>query len=164
MDALGINVNGLIAQVVNFTLLLALLYLLLYKPVLRVLDERRTRIQKSLEDAEAIRQQAARAQEEYERQVAEARQRGREVIAEATLAADRERQRILAEANEQARQIVARAQEEINFERKRLEADLHKQAVDLSIAATRRVLGFALDEQAQRRLIESFLSETRDLN
>ena len=55
MEALGFNIPVLLAQLVNFSILLALLSALLYKPVMRALDERTRRIRESLEQAEAIR-------------------------------------------------------------------------------------------------------------
>ncbi|MFQ5934548.1 MAG: hypothetical protein ACE5KI_07895, partial [Dehalococcoidia bacterium] len=54
MEALGINLPGLITQIVSFVILFALLYRLLYKPVLRLLDQRSNRIKESLETAERV--------------------------------------------------------------------------------------------------------------
>ena len=61
MGALGINLPGLIAQIINFLLLMGILYMVLYKPVLRMLDQRSQRIKDSLEKAEQLQQESAQA-------------------------------------------------------------------------------------------------------
>ena len=64
MEGLGINLPLLLAQVINFLLLFGLLYLFAYKPILRMFDERSQRIKESMDETEAIKEQAARAEEE----------------------------------------------------------------------------------------------------
>jgi len=66
---LGINLPVLVAQIVNVAILLGLLYLVAYKPIMRMLDERSCRIKESMEQAEAIKKQAARAGEEVKKQL-----------------------------------------------------------------------------------------------
>ena len=76
MEALGINLGFLISQIVNFTLLAVLLYVLLYRPILRMLGARTERIRQGMEDAERAEKRAAEAQAEYERLIEEARREG----------------------------------------------------------------------------------------
>ena len=59
MEALGINVPGLVTQIVGFLILFGILYLLLYKPILRMLDQRSVRIRESLEAAQRAQEGAA---------------------------------------------------------------------------------------------------------
>ena len=59
MEKLGINLGFLVSQIINFTLLAVLLYVLLYKPILRMLDNRKARIRKQMEDAEQAAKKAA---------------------------------------------------------------------------------------------------------
>ena len=81
MDALGINLPGLVTQIVSFLLLFAALYFLLYKPLLRMMDGRSARIRESLEKAERAREEAARSEESMQRQIEEARAEGQTMIA-----------------------------------------------------------------------------------
>jgi len=64
LKSLGINLPSLLAQIINFTILLVVLYLLAYKPLLKILDERRRRIQEGLESAEQAKERLARAEDE----------------------------------------------------------------------------------------------------
>ena len=64
MEALGINLGSLITSVVSFLVLFGLLHVVLYKPILKVLDKRSARIKESLETAERIKKDYARSEED----------------------------------------------------------------------------------------------------
>ncbi len=117
MEALGINLPGLLAQIVNFVLLLILLRLVLYKPVLRMLDERAARVRQSMEQAELIRRQAEQIQQEFQVRIEQARREGQQIIAEAHRAAEQVRQQKLQEALAEAEALLTRARAEIERER-----------------------------------------------
>lgn len=163
MEALGINLGYLISQIVNFTLLAALLYFVAYKPVLRMLDDRSARIKKGLEDAEEASRRAAQMEQEFEQRMAEARREGQEIIAQSTQMSEKARQEILAAARGEARLEIDKAKEEIVREREMVMAEIRQQVADLSLTISEKVIGEALDEQRQRRLIEEFLEQTEEL-
>ena len=95
MEALGINLGLLVSQIFNFALLAVLLYLVAYKPILRMLDERSARIKKGLEDAEEASRRAAEMEQEFDQRMALARKEGQEIIAQATQMSEKARQDIL---------------------------------------------------------------------
>ena len=159
MEKLGINLGFLISQIINFSLLAALLYLLLYKPVFRMLDARRERIARGMADADAAREAAAKAQQEYDRKVAEAQRKAQEVIAQAAQASEQVGAEIRAEAQREAEAIRQKAHEEAAAEKARILTEVQSQIAALSMLATERVLGQAVDENLQRRLIDQFLAE-----
>ncbi len=102
----------LVSQLVNFTLLVVLLYLLLYKPVLRMLHERKERIARSMADVDAAREAAAKAQQEYDRKVAEAQRKAQEIIAQAAQTGEKVGAEIEADAQREAEAIRQKAREE----------------------------------------------------
>jgi F-type H+-transporting ATPase subunit b len=161
VDALGINLPQLIAQVANFIVLLLILRFTLYKPILRMLDERKARIAEGLNAAETARQEAAAAQANIQQQLDQARREGQDIVANAQQVAGR----IQAEGREQAERdreaYSARARQEIQQERDRAIADLRAQFADLTVAAAGRVIGESLDAAGHRRIIEETLAESR---
>lgn len=74
MEKLGINVGLLIAQLFNVILLVWLLTTFLYRPVLNMLNERTRRVQESLKEAEQVKEQLARANQDYDAKLGQARQ------------------------------------------------------------------------------------------
>ena len=164
MDALGIDVNRLLLQIVNFGILALLLQMLLYKPVLKLLGERREKIRKGLEDAEAAKAALAGAQADYEKRLEEARKEAQGIVAQAGQVSERAREEILAEARAEAQKVVAEAREEIDYERKRVLAELRLEVASLAVLAAGRVINRQLDEATHRQLIQDFLAETGKLN
>lgn len=157
---LGINIPVLIAQLINFTILLVVLRAVLYRPVLRMLDERRAKIEESLSAAERMKRQAAEADRQVQEQIEQARREGQALVAQAQEIAAR----IQAEAREQARAdaeaLLARARSEIQLERDNAIAQLRKEFADVTIRAAEKVIRQSLDREAHRKLIEETLAES----
>ena len=161
MEALGtLGINGpfLLSQIVNFLILFGALYFLLWKPMLKMLNERKQRIAQGLGDAEQARKDRERAQAEYEERIKQAEQEREAILARAAGEGEQARAEALAQARAQAERVVAEGKEAVERERQRMLADLRGQIAALSIAAANKLIGEALDEQRQRRLIDEFFS------
>lgn len=159
MEKLGINLAFFISQLVNFTLLAVLLYLLLYKPILNMLNQRKERIAKSMADVDAAREAAAKAQLDYDRKLTEAQREAQKIIAQAAQAGDKVGAEIKAEAQREAEAIRQKAREEAAQEKAHILAEVQSQIASLSMAATERVLGQAVDANLQRKLVDQFMAE-----
>lgn len=160
MDQLGINLPGLIAQLINFAILLVGLRILLYRPLLRMLDQRRERIQAGLTAAERSQEQAAAAAEEVQRRLDEARQEGQNQIAQAQQIANRLQEERRAQTEVEAQAMLERARTEIQLERDAAIAQLRREVADLTIATAEKIIGQSLDKQAHQRLIDQALTES----
>ncbi len=159
MEALGINLAGLLTQLVSFTVLVVVLWVLLYKPVTRALDQRSQRIRESLETADRVRQEASESQAAMEQQNAEAREEGQRLIAQAREVADRFREEEISKARQEIEAERARAEANIQRERDAAIEDLRREFAGLAITAAERVIERSLDEDDHRALIESVLEE-----
>ena len=131
MEGLGINLNFLLSQIVNFLILFVALYFLLWKRVLNMLDARKQRIQEGLEKAEQAGEELARAQAAYAEKVAEGETEAKRIRAEAQKIADQARAKALDEAQVQAEAILADAREQADLERRRMLKDLRGQVGEL---------------------------------
>lgn len=158
--ALGFSLPGLVAQLINFLILMVVLRLFLYKPLMKMLDERRKRIQEGLDRAEEAVAGASSSEEEARRIVEQARVEGREAVTMAQEAAQRLRGELEERARQDADQILERAREELQAERDRALQELRQQFADLTVIAAERVLGQAIDGAAHRRLIDEVLVES----
>ena len=163
MEALGINLSGLVTQIVSFVILFALLWKLLYGPVLRVLDQRSERIRESLEASQRAQEEAARSQQQMEAQLSEARSEGQQLIAQAREVADRFRQEEIAKAREEIAAQRSRAEANIHRERNAAIEDLRREFAGLAIAAAERVIERSIDGPSHVQLIEHVLEEGPEL-
>ncbi len=163
MEGLGINLGYLISQIVNFILLLVILRMFLYKPIVAMLDRRTEKIKTDLEEAEAARSKAEAARQEYEKQLEEAREERRSILAQATEQAEKMREDILTKARAEAQETVSKTQDEMEVLRRQTLIGAQDQIAELALAAAGKVVGESLDEKAHRRLIQEFIAEVGDL-
>jgi F-type H+-transporting ATPase subunit b len=163
VEKLGIDLASFIAQLVNFGILLVVLYLVAYKPILKMMDARSARIKESLEQAEEMKKQAEAAEVEFKKQIAEASKQGQAVIERASKTADEIRLRAMDEARGEAEALVSRAKADIHRERDEVIDELRKEFADLTILAAGKVIGKTLDKSAHRDLINQVLEESNQL-
>jgi F-type H+-transporting ATPase subunit b len=159
MDALGINIGYLIMQILIITILLLLMRGLVYKPLLRILDERKARIAKGLEDSRQAAIARDNADAEAKKILDSARQEAAKMRQDAVAQAEETAKAIEAKANEEAREIVASAGEAAEEERNRILSELRGQVAAISIAAANKLVGESLDEKRQHALITDFFSK-----
>ena len=159
MTDLGINLPSLIAYLINFVVLLGILFFFAYKPLLRVLDQRSERIRESLEAAERAREEAASSHEAIEEQLTGARREGQRLLDQAREAADRFRGEEMDRARQEAETFVERARTDIQRERDAAIQEVRANFGDLAITAAERVIRRSLDRRAHEELIAQVLEE-----
>jgi F-type H+-transporting ATPase subunit b len=159
--SLGINLPLLLAFVINFIILLLLLGKFLYKPVLKMLDERTQKVKESMDWAESIKRDYEQAKVEVQRQIEKGRQEGQALIAQAVQKGENLKEEARKEASGQAKIIVEKARAELEAERDKMVEDLRKEFVSLLILASEKVIRQTLDKEKQSRLIEETLEQVR---
>jgi len=163
LETLGIHFPSLAIYLVNFLLVLLLLYLFAYKPILRLMDQRAERIRESLEAADTARQEAASSQEAIQEQITEARREGQRIMDQAREASERFRTEEMDKARQEAEAFVERAKEDIARERDTALQEVRASFGDLAITAAERVIRSSLDRQAHEGLINQVLEEGESL-
>lgn len=163
MEGLGINLPTLLAQIVNFVILLGLLYLVAYKPIIRMFDERSRKIKESMEQTELIKEQAAHAEEEVKKRLEDAGRGGQELITKAERTGEEVRQSLRQQAEQEAQSLLNRARTDIQQERDEAVGELRKEFADLTILAAGKVIDRSLDKKAHRQLIDKVLEEAPTL-
>ena len=159
MEGLGISLPTLVAQIINFFILLGLLYLVAYRPIMRMLDERSRKIKESMEQTEFIKEQATHAEEEVKKQLETAGKDGQEIIARAVRSGEEVKRELQQEARQEAESLINRARTEIQRERDEAVGELRREFVDLTILAAGKVIERSLDKEAHRQLIDKVLEE-----
>ena len=158
--SLGINLPLLVVFIINFIVLLVLLRLFLFKPVLKMLDERAQRTKEGMELAEATKKEYEQAKGEVQKQIEKGRQEAQAIIAQAMQVGERLKEESRQEAAKQAQTIIDRTRTELEVERDKIVKDLRQEFVDISIAAAEKVIKETLDREKHRKLIEETLQES----
>jgi F-type H+-transporting ATPase subunit b len=150
----GVNWPHLISQIVSFGIVCVVLYLLAYKPILRILEARRQQIASGLANAEKIKAELARIEAERIGILTRADGEGKQLIEEARAAAARVQAEETRKAVAAAEQIVVRAHEAAERDRATMLAELKREVGRLVVQTTASVTGKILTADDQRRLAE----------
>lgn len=162
IEEFGINPILLAAQIVNFTILLVLLQKFLYKPILKVLDERKTKIAKSLKDAQEIEKRLEQSNIEQEKLLDKARVEAGTMIKEAKEEAKALSEKTVAEAKSQVTLIMQKNSERLSLEKDQLMKDVRKDLAEIVIAASMKVSKQTIDEAANKKIVEEVVKEVRE--
>lgn len=161
LNQFGVNPILLLAQVVNFLVLLFILQKFLYKPILKVLTERRQKIEYSLKKAEEIETRLSQTNEEVDKMLAQALEESQRIIAESKEMGIQ----ITGEAKETATEIVQKAYEQAlevsKSERIKLQQEIRANLGDIVALALEKVTGKAISEKQRQDIIEK---EVRNLS
>jgi F-type H+-transporting ATPase subunit b len=156
---LTINLFWVIVAAVNFIVFLIAIWIIFFKPVSGMLEERRTRIEQGLRDADAARTEREQATQERQAVLAKARSDAEDILARAQRLADDNRERDIAETRAQLEQMREQAAADIASERDRALADVRNQVAELALAAAGRVVGETMNDARERRLVDEFLTQ-----
>ena len=159
---LGINLSYLVVQILNFLIVMLIMSFWAYKPILKVLDERRDKIAQSLEDAREAAEARANAQSEAEKILAEAQAERASIVADATQRAEKTSADMRAAAEQERAQLLDQAQEAVTEQKESALLDLRPHVATLAIAAANKIVAVGLDEARQRALVDEFFSGVSD--
>lgn len=158
MDKLGLNLGYFLFQVLNFTILVVLLYAWAYKPIVKALETRKKKIAQSLDDARVASEARSNAESEAASIITEAQTKAAHIVNEATGRAEKAVLEVKAEADAQITKEREAALAETYQERDRILGEVRSQVASLAIAAAQKIIGEALDEKRQHTLINEFFS------
>ena len=159
MGELGINLPGLITQLISFTVLLFLLTKFLYKPVLKLLDERAEKIKKGLSDAELASKGAEEAAQRIEGEISQARLEGKKLIEEAQKASTKLRDTEKKKISVEIKGMMDKAKKEIESERDGAILELKNEFGSLVIGAASKVIEKEVDNKSHSELLNKALED-----
>ncbi len=155
-----IDINAtLIAQILNFLILVAILRAVAYKPIVRMLKAREDKIAASLDKADADAAESEKVLRDYRAQLAEARVKAQEIRDKAAKLAQEEREASLQETQHEIEQRRKAAEAEILRERAMAVEQLKGEMVTLSMAAASKIIAKNLDAAENEKLISDFIGQ-----
>ncbi len=158
---LGLDVKLIVAQAVNFILLLIILHRVAYKPILGMLQKRADTIDKSLKQAKKIEEELQRTEENRKKEMKKAREEYQALIAEAEETGKRKKEEMAEEAIKKTREIVTKAKEEIRSEKEKSVTEARQEIADLAIEISKKIIKGSVDENKQKELIKESLMKIK---
>jgi F-type H+-transporting ATPase subunit b len=156
--------KSLIIQAVNFIILLVLLTKLLYKPLMKKMDERTQAIQKSLDEAQAARAEAQKERDEFAAKIQAAHGEAQAIRAEALKEAAEEQRRLVDAAKAEAARLVTNARQELEQDVRRARQELRQEVADLAIAVSQQLIKKSLNDSEHRRIVDDAIARMGQKN
>ncbi len=153
-EQFGFQTQLFVSQVISFCIVAFLLHRFAYKPILKVLEERRNKIAESLANAEQIKKELASAQAKAQEILTQASQQATKAIEEARAAAAKVQEVETQKAIAAAGDIIAKAKQASEAELVRMKSELRKEVGRLVVATSAKVTGGILTAEQQTRLAE----------
>lgn len=129
-----------------------------FKPITRAVEAREKSLEDAIESAKKDREEAARLLEEHKKLIAQGRADAQRFVAEGRTAGEQVRTEIIEQAHREQQQVLDRARQEIESERAKAMAELRRDAVNLAVRGASKVIEKNLDDETNRKVVESFLA------
>lgn len=157
----GIEPSLLIAQILNFGIVLFVLWRYAYKPLLKVLRDRQEKVAKSMANAKAIEQKLAEAEQLKEQKLVEARKQAQVIVEQAEAESERYRKQRLEEVDVEMAQEKTRAKAEIAAEKAQALNEAKSELVNLVISATQKVVPQGATKDLDEKLVAEAVEESK---
>jgi len=156
---LGIDPTVMIAQAVNFFALLAILSFFVYKPIMRVLDERKDRIIAADKNAEKIEKQLKKVETDTKAEFAKAQAQSKEIIAHAKKSAKETEEQLVADAKVKVEQAVTEGRAQIAKERDEAAAAIQGEVAKVALLAAEKLIAREVNAKDQEKFVADAMKE-----
>lgn len=154
---MDINISDLIFAVINFLIMVGILTYFLYKPIIRILDTRKEKIETENSEAKTLLEEAKAARESSEKEIIAAHQEAARLVQEATREGEIKKQSLLEEAKEKSELAFRNAQSDMKIEREKVKMELKEEVVTLAVYIARKIMTSSVPVSSSNRIEELVL-------
>ena len=157
IETFHIDWRLLIAQIVNFSIVFAVLYWFAFKPLARVMAERTSKIAKGLDDAKRVEEKLAQTQAEFNKAVALAKKQANAILEKAAAEGETRKKEMILKAKEEIGAIINQEKQKMQAEKAVTLKEIKKEVADLVVAAVEKVLDKKMDEKKDKEIIRKVI-------
>jgi ATP synthase F0 subunit b len=154
-----IDFKIIIAQLINFAIVFAVLYWFALKPLMKVMSNRTETIEKGLNDAKVSADKLSQAEKEYSAMVIKARQESQEILKAAKEDATQNREQILKEAKEEVAKVVTQGKNQLAQEKLTMIQEAKAEVISLVVEGVKKVLGDTVSKEIDASAFKKSLKE-----
>ncbi|OGD85893.1 ATP synthase F0 subunit B [Candidatus Curtissbacteria bacterium RIFCSPHIGHO2_01_FULL_41_13] len=164
-ESFGIQPTLLLAQIVNFLIILFLLQKFFYKPIFKMFEDRKKRIEESLKSADLIEEKLKKTEEKSALILQDAQKNAQDLIESAKKEAERITEKAIGDSRKIIEEGLTQAQVQIENQRQRMQKQLEKETLTLVIEVVKKVLGRTLKTKEKHQLTKnSLLQITKEIS
>lgn len=151
----------LIAQIINFGIVLGVLWFFAIKPLMKIMRKRSDDIDKSLKEAKEIEQKLAEAESEKEKVIIEAKQQAQIIMEKTHKEAEAIKGEKIQQTREEMEVLANKTKADLRSEKEKMITDAKVEVADLVVAATEKVIKKNIDTDTNRKLVEDTVKEIK---
>jgi F-type H+-transporting ATPase subunit b len=159
MEAFEINIKILIAQIINFSVILFVLAKYAYKPILVLLEKRKQTIAEGLENAENAKKELAKSESKAQSIIDDAYAEAKKIADESKTDSKKSANEIIEKANLQAEQIIKAAKNEADAAKDKALAEAKGHLSELVILSLEKIVGNHIDKSQREKLTAKAIEE-----
>ena len=159
LQLVNINPATIVFTRINTAIIVALYFFLLHKPVMKIMEERKNKINSEMQAAEDAQAEAEKVKEEYTAKLKESKEEAAQIVSAAVKRAGERENQIIAEAQQEAADLKKKAEESIELEKKKALNEIKDQISDIVIMASEKVCEKEISKSDNEALINSFIAE-----
>lgn len=156
---LGINLPIFIAQLINFVVVLLVLWKFAYKPLVKILDDRSNKIEESLKKSDLIDRRVAELEKEQHQLIVTAKGEATQILEAARADAESRKQELLLVAKKEVERVVALGKEQLKAEQINMVREAKAELIAIAVAATQKILEETVDEKKSNALAEAVVKK-----
>lgn len=146
----------------NTLVLFLILRKLLFKPVMKIMDEREEDVKNDIEHGKRAKEEGLKFKSEYETKVGTARSEGQQIVEMAKRRAEEKSSEIISQAKHEAENIKTKASADIEKERKQAYNDVKGEISSIALLAASKVIEKEIDKSKHEELIDEFIKDVGD--
>lgn len=158
---LGLNGKLFLAQLVNFGIVIFVLWKWVFRPVVGALEQRREKIEKAVADAKAVEERVVAFEAQQTKDLKKARAQAESILKEATEVAHTVQQEALANTRKESELLLAQAKLSMQAEKSNMLREVREEIATLTVLATEKVLQRKLDEKSDHELIHKAIKSIK---
>ncbi|MDD4901801.1 MAG: F0F1 ATP synthase subunit B [Patescibacteria group bacterium] len=158
-SAFGLDIKILIAQLINFGILLFILWKFAYKPMFKILDDRKKKIETGIENAVKAEEKLKEMGEEEKRVIIEAKREAAKFLEQAQKDAEESRKKSIEKTKEEIGQMINKEKEDMRMEKAEVLKSINREVADLVVATVEKVLVEKMDGKKDEELIKKAIKE-----
>jgi F-type H+-transporting ATPase subunit b len=159
MDLLTPDSGTLFWTVLTFILLLLILKKFAWKPILKTLEDRESKIKVALYQAEQDQKEAAKFLEEQKALIEKAKKDSIQIFNDSKKSAEASRKDLIEQARNEAERLLERAKQEIDLSKDAAIQDVRQYATDIAILVAQKVVGETLSKEQHLKLVDKYVKE-----
>ncbi|MBI4591846.1 F0F1 ATP synthase subunit B [Candidatus Uhrbacteria bacterium] len=161
LGTLGINLKIFFAQLLNFAVVLFVLWKWAYKPIVKLLEERQEKIERSVKQADEVEKRVHELESEQKAVIATAKSEAAKILDEARGAAEDRKKELLSKAKEEVKGVVVQGKVQLEAQKDQMIRDAREEIAAIAVEAARKILADGVDEKKATKLAEAVVDKMR---